>query len=70
VHLQAGLPPNLRLGGHLKATNQPPITDEELRAFIKSIVPARMRETIDERIQAGLDFSYTSPTKSRFRCSA
>ena len=24
IHLQAGLPPHLRMGGHLKAVNQPP----------------------------------------------
>ena len=34
VHLQSGLSPNLRIGGILRATKQPPLTDEEVRNFV------------------------------------
>jgi twitching motility protein PilT len=70
IHLQAGLPPHLRMGGHLKAVNQPPITDEALRSFIGSIAPAHVRVNLGERIVDGLDFSYAAPGLCRFRCSA
>ena len=71
IHLQSGLPPHVRIGGILKATDQPPIEDATLRAFIASIVPPRFRENMDDRLPAGLDFSYALPgSTARFRCSA
>jgi twitching motility protein PilT len=70
VHLQAGLPPHLRMGGHLKVVNQPPLTDESLRAFIGSIAPEHVRANLGERIVEGLDFSYAAAGLCRFRCSA
>jgi twitching motility protein PilT len=70
VHIQAGLPPNLRIGGLLRATSVPAVTDEELHNFIKSIAPVRFRDNLDDRITTGLDFSYALPGLSRFRCSA
>src|SRR6185295_5496821 len=70
VHIQAGLPPHLRMGGILKSINQPPLTDEEVRGFLGSIVPARLRENFDDRLVAGLDFSHAAPGMGRFGCSA
>ena len=70
VHIQAGLPPNLRIGGILRATSVPAITDEELHNFIGSIAPVRFRSNLEDRITAGLDFSYAMTGVSRFRCSA
>jgi twitching motility protein PilT len=48
----------------------PAITDEELLKFISSIAPQRFKEHVDDRLSAGLDFSYAMPGLSRFRCSA
>jgi twitching motility protein PilT len=70
IHMQAGLKANLRIGGILREVDAPPVTDEELHNFIKSIVPARLSDRLDERLTAGLDFSYATPQLSRFRCSA
>jgi twitching motility protein PilT len=70
VHVQADLPPGIRLGGVLKFTNQSKLTDEEVRGFIASIVPRRFKENLDERLIAGVDFSYALPGLARFRCSA
>jgi twitching motility protein PilT len=70
VHLQAGMAATLRIGGVLRAAQLPPLTDEELRGFIASIVPARFQDRLDERIVKGVDFSYSVPGKARFRCSA
>jgi twitching motility protein PilT len=70
IHIQAGLKACLRIGGHLRATDAPPLADEEVRAFITSIAPKRFKQDVDDRIVAGLDFSYAIPGVSRFRCSA
>ncbi|HEV2293390.1 MAG TPA: PilT/PilU family type 4a pilus ATPase [Tepidisphaeraceae bacterium] len=70
VHLQADLPPGIRIGGLLKFTNQPPVTDEQVRGFIASIIPVRLRDNLDDRLIAGVDFSYAIPGIARFRCSA
>jgi twitching motility protein PilT len=70
VHLQAGLPSHLRMGGILKTVDAPPLTDEEVRGFIGSIAPPRFREELDDRLVAGLDFSYAKEGLGRFRCSA
>jgi twitching motility protein PilT len=48
----------------------PPVNDEQVRAFITEMAPARFRANLDDRIIAGLDFSYALPGASRFRCSA
>jgi twitching motility protein PilT len=70
IHVQSGLVPALRLGGHIKPIKQPPLTDDAVREFIASMAPPRMRDNLDERLAAGLDFSYALPNVSRFRCSA
>jgi twitching motility protein PilT len=70
VHLQADLPPAIRIGGLLKFTNQPRLTDEKVRQFIASIVPTRFRDKLDDRLIPGIDFSYSVPSVARFRCSA
>src|SRR4051812_12054946 len=71
VHIQTGLPPRVRIGGIIRGGEGPTLTDEVVRNFITSIVPARLRtEDLDERITKGLDFSYAIPGQSRFRCSA
>src|SRR6185436_9506453 len=70
IHIQAGLKPILRLGGVIRATDAPPTTDEQVRAFITAMAPKRFHANIDDRLVAGLDFSYALPGVSRFRCSA
>jgi twitching motility protein PilT len=70
VHLQAGLRPSVRIGGIIRITDQPALTDDEVREFIRSISPPRFHENLDERLYVGMDFSYAAPGMSRFRCSA
>ncbi len=70
IHIQAGLPASFRIGGIIRTSDQPPLTEEEVHNFITSMAPPRMRENSDERMIAGLDFSYALPGVSRFRCSA
>ncbi len=70
IHIQAGLSPKLRIQGTLHTVDQPAISDELLHQFIASIAPARLRENLDDRLSAGLDFSYAAAGICRFRCSA
>jgi twitching motility protein PilT len=70
LHIQAGLPPKVRIGGIIKIVNLPPTTDEQVRQFITSIAPKRLLDNVDERLFKGMDFSYAMPGLSRFRCSA
>jgi twitching motility protein PilT len=50
VHIQAGLPANVRIGGVLQHIQQPPLSDDDVRGFIASIVPARFRDSLDAGI--------------------
>jgi twitching motility protein PilT len=70
IHMQVGLKPILRIGGVLRPVEVPPILDEELHKFFQEIVPPRFADNLDDRLVAGLDFSYAVPGVSRFRCSA
>jgi len=65
VHIQAGLRATVRISGILRHTDQPPVTDEEARAFIQSIIPVRFRDNFDERLITGMDFSYAIPGVGR-----
>ncbi len=69
IHLQAGLPPKVRIQGVLHTVDQPPLNDDDLRQFIISIAPQRMRDKTEERLTLGMDFSYAAPGICRFRCS-
>jgi len=70
VHIQAGLPPRLRVGGIVRAVNLPPATDDQVREFIASMAPPRLHDNLDQHLYTGVDFSYAVPGLSRFRCSA
>src|SRR5947207_8314628 len=70
VHIQTGLPPQLRTGGILKGTNLPAVAEEQVRDFILSIAPKRLHDNIEDRMTVGMDFSYAAPGLSRFRCSS
>jgi twitching motility protein PilT len=70
IHIQARLKPILRIGGILRPVDVPAISDEELHKFFHEIVPSRFGDNLDDRLAAGLDFSYALLGASRFRCSA
>ena len=69
IHIQTGLSPKVRIQGTLHTVDQPALTDEDVRQFITSIAPARMRDKLDERLTVGMDFSYAAAGICRFRCS-
>jgi twitching motility protein PilT len=70
IHIQAGAPPMLRIGGQVRSVESKPLSDEAVREFIASIAPPRERERLQEAATRGLDFSHVVPGLSRFRCSA
>ncbi len=70
IHLQAGSPPMLRLGGQVRVIEGPPVTDEDMLAFLQAIAPSRFADDIVGAAVRGLDFSHALPSGTRFRCSA
>jgi hypothetical protein len=56
IHLQSGLSPKLRMQGVLHTVDQPMLTDEDVRQFVGSIAPPRMRDKLEERMTVGMDF--------------
>jgi Tfp pilus assembly pilus retraction ATPase PilT len=44
IHIQAGAPPMLRIGGQVRSVESKPLSDEAVRVFIASIAPPRERE--------------------------
>lgn len=69
VHLKAGAPPLFRLYGELyPATNVPPLTPEDTRRFLYSILPEEKREEFERRKE--VDFAFTIPDLARFRVNA
>jgi twitching motility protein PilT len=70
VHLQAGLPPRVRIGGVIRAVTVPSPTDQQVRNYIAAMAPPRFHDNLEQRVYQGLDFSYAVPDLARFRCSA
>lgn len=70
IHLQAEVAPAVRIGGIVRHVDRPALTDTEVRDLISEMVPERFRDNIDDRLIKGIDFSYSIPGLTRFRCSA
>jgi twitching motility protein PilT len=70
LHIQAGAPPMLRIGGQPRFVDGPALTGEDTRRFVAAIVPQRHSDDLEEAIVEGLDFSHTIAGVARFRCSA
>jgi twitching motility protein PilT len=68
-HLQTGVAPRLRIKGQVREIDAPPLTDEQLRSFIRAIAPRAVTDDIDEAMVRGHDFSYGMPGQARFRCN-
>jgi twitching motility protein PilT len=69
LHLQTGSPPRLRITGQLRELDVPPLTDEQIRQFIRAVGPRTIIDDIDEAMARGHDFSYTAPGLARYRCN-
>ncbi len=69
IHIQAGAPPMLRIGGQMRSLETEALTEESIVNFLGQIAPEDKRERIEKALIEGLDFSYAIPNVSRFRCS-
>ena len=66
LHLTAGVPPVIRLHGHLvKLDDYPRLGTTSIRQMIYSILTQRQRERFEENLE--LDLSYSLPGRARFR---
>lgn len=70
IHIQAGLPAQLRIGGVIRAVNLPSVGDDSVRKFIAEIAPPRFHDDFEQHLFEGMDFSHAVPGLARFRCSA
>ncbi|MCS7223390.1 MAG: type IV pilus twitching motility protein PilT [Armatimonadetes bacterium] len=68
VHLKAGSPPLYRLYGELYRANVPPLTDEDTRRLVYSILTPEQREKFEQKRE--IDFAFTIPGLARFRANA
>lgn len=68
LHLQAGAPPMVRVGGDLKALEAPPLEDSEIRLYMQQMSPAQAQITLEERRSA--DFAFEMTGVARFRVNA
>lgn len=67
LFLQTGTLPRLRVNGLVREIDAPPLTDEQVRGFIRAIGPRRATEDLDSALARGFDFSYALGARARFR---
>ncbi len=67
LHITAGVPPSLRIHGHLVRLDYPPLTPEDTRALAYSLIREDQRKKFE--IERELDFGYSQKGIGRFRCN-
>ena len=67
LHLAVGIPPTLRIHGHLRALDTPPLTPEDTERLMKSISSPDHQQKLRE--QGGSDFGFGFGDVARFRVS-
>jgi len=69
IHVQTAAPPLVRISGEMRRMDLEPVTDEQTKGWIASILPESSGYDLDTASTQGLDFSYALPGLARFRCS-
>ncbi|WP_165227265.1 type IV pilus twitching motility protein PilT [Aquisphaera insulae] len=69
VHLQAGSPPQVRIGGLIRNVEGPEIDGEALRQFAASLSPPEVGKDLNAAMVRGARFSKSLDGLGRFRCS-
>lgn len=67
LHISAGMPPKIRVHGHLRPVTKEPLTNEQVEALLLPPLDDKRRETFAEK--QDLDWAYAMPGIARFRCS-
>ena len=65
AHLQVGEHPTIRVGGRITKIDMPLLTEKDIEATYKKILPSHFVEKINQVLD--LDFAYEIPGVSRFR---
>ena len=65
LHLTVGLPPVLRLSGHLRSLETKVLTPDDTIALMKAITPERNQQELQE--EGGTDFGFSFGEAGRFR---
>ena len=68
LHLTAGVPPMIREKGRLSPMDLPPLTPQDTREIVYSILTNDQRQRLETDWQ--IDFSYAIPGRARFRVNA
>lgn len=68
IHLSAGVPPLMRLGGKLAPLGGSPITGPEVADLVAQVLPKRLQADLVSKGQA--DFGFTDSTGGRCRANA
>jgi twitching motility protein PilT len=68
LHLKVGCSPTLRVDGHLKTLNMPPLRSDDMKALAEQIMPPKRRREFEELKEA--DFALGVPGIGRFRVNA
>jgi twitching motility protein PilT len=68
LHIQAGAPPMVRLGGDLRGLESPPMTDAEVRDIMRQISPGDAQIRLEKERAA--DFAFEMTGAARFRINA
>ncbi|MCG2678875.1 MAG: type IV pilus twitching motility protein PilT [Kiritimatiellae bacterium] len=67
LHLNVGLPPTLRLHGHLQSVDLPALAPDDTERLMKSITSENYQQKVREI--GGVDFGFSFGTAARFRVS-
>jgi len=68
LHITTGSPPLLRIHGQLERMDEPPLTTQQTRELVYSILTQDQRQRLENDLD--IDFSYSLPGKARFRVNA
>jgi len=67
LHLSTGLPPTLRVDGDLHALDAPLLTDADIRALMRDVIPEHLHQHYREGHET--DFAFEIPALARFRAN-
>ena len=67
LHIKVHCRPVLRVGGLLHEVDAPELEPEDTEQLLEKIIPDHLKNDLRER--GGIDFSYVTTDKERFRCS-
>ncbi len=65
LHLKANKPPHIRIRGTIMATNNPPLTGEEIEEMVRELLTPKQAGYLEER--GSIDIAHDIPGSDRFR---